>query len=135
MHASSLAVLLIGWGLFSCQSPSTSGATEFRFEVSVPAERSSDVLDGRVLVMISKREGEPRFQVGDGAASQQIFGIDVDGLKAGEPAVVDASVFGYPRPSLADIPPGEYWVQGLLHIYETFERSDGHTVKLPMDQG
>ena len=36
---------------------------------------------------------------------------------------------------LEEIPPGEYWVQGLLHIYETFARSDGHTVKLPMDRG
>ena len=26
-------------------------------------------------------------------------------------------------------------VQALLHRYETFRRSDGHTVKLPMDRG
>ena len=30
---------------------------------------------------------------------------------------------------------GEYTVQALLHRYETFKRSDGHTVKLPMDRG
>lgn len=47
----------------------------------------------------------------------------------------DAAVFGYPLNSLADLKPGEYWVQGLLHIYETFNRSDGHVVKLPMDRG
>ena len=50
-------------------------------------------------------------------------------------AIVDASAFGYPVRSLAEIPPGEYWVQALLHRYETFKRSDGHTVKLPMDRG
>ena len=31
--------------------------------------------------------------------------------------------------------PGEYYVQAVLHRYETFHRSDGHTVKLPMDRG
>ena len=29
----------------------------------------------------------------------------------------------------------EYYVQALLHRYETFHRADGHTVKLPMDRG
>ena len=31
--------------------------------------------------------------------------------------------------------PGKYWVQAVLHKYETFHRADGHTVKLPMDRG
>ena len=31
--------------------------------------------------------------------------------------------------------PGKYWVQALLHTYETFDLSTGHTVKLPMDNG
>ena len=31
--------------------------------------------------------------------------------------------------------PGEYTVQALLHVYETFRRSDGHVVKLPPDRG
>ena len=33
------------------------------------------------------------------------------------------------------MPPGEYYVQALLHRYETFHRADGKTVKLPMDRG
>ncbi len=33
------------------------------------------------------------------------------------------------------MPPGEYNVQALLHVYETFDLSSGHTVKLPMDNG
>ncbi len=36
---------------------------------------------------------------------------------------------------MTDLKPGEYWVQALLHRYETFKRADGHTVKLPMDRG
>jgi hypothetical protein len=48
---------------------------------------------------------------------------------------VDASAFGYPLRSLNAVRPGEYTVQALLHRYETFRRSDGHTVKMPMDRG
>ena len=40
-----------------------------------------------------------------------------------------------PSAALRDVPPGEYYVQAVLHRYETFHRSDGHTVKLPMDRG
>ena len=39
------------------------------------------------------------------------------------------------RSDLAEVPPGEYFVQALLHVYETFHRADGHVVKLPMDNG
>jgi hypothetical protein len=37
--------------------------------------------------------------------------------------------------SLKQLPAGDYYVQAVLHIYETFKRADGHTVKLPMDRG
>ena len=107
-----------------------------RIAVSFPAERSAAALDGRVLVILSKEaEGEPRFQVRDGPTGQQVFGVDVDGLAPGDEAVIDATTFGYPRASLADVPAGEYRVQALLHRYETFHRGDGHVVKMPMDRG
>lgn len=107
-----------------------------RVEISFPPALSEDSLDGRVLLMISREaEGEPRFQINDGPDSQQVFGLDIEGLKPGQPVTFDSSVFGYPKVSLSEITPGEYRVQALLHIYETFHRSDGHTVKLPMDRG
>src|SRR5215510_3939269 len=111
-------------------------ADKLRFAISFPAERSQTALDGRVLLMVSTDGSqEPRTQINDGPKTQQIFGIDVDGLKPGQPAFVDGAVFGYPRKSLREIPAGTYWIQALLHKYETFKRSDGHTVKLPMDRG
>jgi hypothetical protein len=89
-----------------------------------------------MLLMISTDDSEePRFQISDGPKSQQIFGIDVEGLSPGDKAFFDAGTFGYPLKSMADIPAGNYWIQGLLHIYETFHRADGHVVKLPMDHG
>jgi hypothetical protein len=107
-----------------------------RFAVSFPVERSAVPLDGRMLLLLSTNgDAEPRFQVSDGPATQLVFGADVDGLRPGQDAVIDASAFGYPVRSLADLPAGEYFVQALLHRYETFHRADGHTVKLPMDRG
>ncbi|MFQ5791343.1 MAG: hypothetical protein ACE5JI_12800, partial [Acidobacteriota bacterium] len=114
------------------------GAQEpgLRFAVSFPAERSRDALDGRLLLMISADSSqEPRFQIVDGPNTQIAFGIDVEALEPGEEALFDRSVLGYPFNSIANIPPGRYQVQALLHKYETFHRADGYVVKLPMDRG
>jgi hypothetical protein len=107
-----------------------------KFALSFPEELSKTSLDGRLLLLISTNdEAEPRLQIGDGPRTGLVFGIDVEGLAPGEEAIIDASAFGYPLRSLAELPTGEYFVQGLLHRYETFHRSDGHVVKLPMDRG
>lgn len=111
-------------------------AAKLKFSISFPAERSKTALDGRMLLLISKSgDSEPRFEISDSPKTQLIFGIDVDGLQPGQEAVIDASAFGYPLQSIAEIPAGEYYVQALLNKYETFHRSDGHTVKLPPDMG
>jgi hypothetical protein len=75
------------------------------------------------------------MQIDDTPRTQLIFGVNVDGLTPGDAATVDSTAFGYPIRSLADVPPGEYTVQAVLNLYETFHRSDGSTVKLHMDQG
>jgi hypothetical protein len=106
------------------------------FAVSFPEASSKDAVDGRVLLLVSTDNSrEPRLQISEDPNTQQVFGVDVDGLKPGQEAIVDSRAFGYPKRSLSQIPPGDYWVQALLHRYETFRRSDGHTVKLPMDRG
>jgi hypothetical protein len=97
---------------------------------------SPDSFDGRViLLMTPDDESEPRFQVNARVNSAQVFGIDVEDLGPGAAATIDASVFGYPTGSLADIPQGDYTVQAVLHKYETFNLATGQTVKLPMDRG
>ena len=107
-----------------------------RFSVSFPKERSATPLDGRLLLILSTDpSAEPRMQVNDTPKTQLMFGVDVDGLQPGQDALVDERAFGYPVRSLADLKPGEYYVQAVLHRYETFHRADGHTVKLPMDRG
>ncbi len=119
----------------------TSVAHAQNFSVSFPATQSKTALDGRVLLILAKNNKpgltspEPRTQVSDGVETAQLFGVDVNGLKPNQVATVDASVFGYPKQSLKDIAPGDYYVQAVLHKYETFTRKDGHIVKLPMDRG
>jgi hypothetical protein len=114
-----------------------SGGGQFRVSVTLPASLAKAPVDGRLLVMIAKdpAAGEPRFQIGDGPTGQLIFGVDVDGWKPGTATAVDGSALGFPLSSLNDVPAGTYSIQALIHKYETFRRSDGHTVKLPMDRG
>ena len=42
---------------------------------------------------------------------------------------------GYPIRSLSKVPPGDYYVQAVLNIYQTFHRANGTTVKLAPDRG
>jgi len=122
--------------IVSCSDQSAEKKSKLKFEISFNEDLSAESFDGRMLLMISDQEnGEPRFQVSDGDNTAQLFGIDVNELKPGDKAVIDAEVFGFPMESLSEIPVGDYFVQALLHKYETFNRSDGYIVKLPMDRG
>jgi len=122
-------------GCAACLShPAAAG--RLRVALSFPASMSDKPLDGRMLLLLSTDGSqEPRFQISDNDRTQQVFGIDVSALSPSKDATFDAGVLGYPVASLSDVRPGEYWVQGLLHVYDTFSRSDGHTVKLPPDRG
>ncbi len=107
-----------------------------RVEVSFPAALRAAPADGRVLLVLSTRGGaEPRTQVVESADSQQVFGVDARRLAPGEKAVFDAATLGFPRASLAALPAGEYYVQAVLNLYDTFHRADGKTVELHADHG
>ena len=109
---------------------------EARFSVTFPKARSERPIDGRLLLLLSTDpSAEPRMQITATANTQMVFGLDVDAMRPDQPVIVDNSAFGYPVRYLKGVAPGEYYVQALLHRYETFHRSDGHTVKLPMDRG
>jgi len=104
--------------------------------VSFPASRSDKPLDGRVLLLISNDPSdEPRMQIDDTPKSQMVFGVTVDGWKPATPLTIGDNAHGYPRASLKDIPPGEYTIQAVLNVYQTFHRADGKTVKLAPDRG
>lgn len=125
-----LGLLLFGGALHA------QAGNGYRFSVSFTTQQSAEPLDGRLLLVLSTDPStEPRFQISNSVRTQMLFGLDVNGMKPGEPVVLDAAASGYPVRYLHDVPPGEYFVQVVLHRYETFHRADGYTVKLPMDRG
>ena len=108
----------------------------FTFSITIPDGLSDGVADGRIILMFSKNpDKEPRFEIEDGPKTQLAFGKNVEGWKKGDKIQFTGEEFGYPIENMKDIPPGDYFVQVLLHKYETFNLSNGHTVKLPMDRG
>jgi hypothetical protein len=106
------------------------------FEISLPESAPEASYDGRVLLIIATDDSEePRYQVSPDIDAAQIFGINVEGWKRGDVARIGEEVLGFPALSLADIPPGEYTVQAMLHKYDTYNLSNGKTVKLPAARG
>jgi len=107
--------------------------------VRFPATASGKALDGRLMVLLSNDPSEePRMQINDTMLSQQVFGVTVDGMRPGQRVVVrdgTDGLAGYPRATLKDVPEGDYTVQAVLNVYETFHRGDGSVVKLSADRG
>ena len=108
----------------------------YRFSVSFPAAQSADALDGRLLLVLSTDgSAEPRMQISNTSKTQLLFGLDVERMRPGQAVTIDDAAYGYPLRYLHDVPAGDYFMQVVLHRYETFHRADGYTVKLPMDRG
>ena len=127
--------LIIISGVFTNESCKQVPSSKLRFEISFPSSVHPEAITGRVFVMITKDEKrEPRLQAGSWSRSVPFFGLDVESMKPGEVAVIDESILGYPPKSLSEIPPGDYYVQGLVNIYTQFHRSDGHVIWAHMDQ-
>ena len=115
----------------SCQE-----TTQKVFTVSYSAELGTEGFDGRLLILMTKDStAEPRFQINDSDQTGIVFGVNVNDWKPGSERAISSEVFAYPLGSVTAIPEGTYYVQALLHKYDTFELSNGHTVQLPMDQG
>ncbi|MEO1262009.1 MAG: hypothetical protein AAFZ15_24610 [Bacteroidota bacterium] len=110
----------------------SSQTNDLTFSISFSEEIESNKLDGRVLLFISKHDdSEPRRQIDDGVQTAQVFGVNANKLAPGQAVEIGASVFGYPLRSINLLPPGEYYIQGFLNRYDTYNLSTGHSVKLP----
>jgi hypothetical protein len=121
----------------------TIAQAQLRFEMTVP---STEPLHGHLVLVIDRptEEGakqgnrpvpEPRFALREDYESAQGFGVDVDGLAAGKPIVIDAKSVGYPLENLSALPAGDYVVQAVFNVYEQFHLADGRTLWLPPDRG
>ena len=98
-------------------------------------DENGNFIQGRVLLFLSNNNlDEPRFQTNDKSSTAFVFGVDLKSKNSSK-TIIDSKAFGYPVKSIDQIPPGEYFIQALLHKYETFNLKTGHTVQLPMDRG
>lgn len=117
----------------ACKSSNVQTTT---FQITFSEEVLNKALDGRLMLLFSNNNNEePRFQITHGPQSQLVYGMNVADVKPGQTVKFDLESFGFPIQNIKDIPEGEYYVQALLHTYETFNLSTGQTVKLPMDNG
>ena len=106
------------------------------FRIGIADSLKQPALDGRLLLLLSKNNSaEPRLQVSDASNTQMVFGMNADNWQPTKDQLVDISAVGYPVEKLNEVPAGDYYVQALLHKYETFKLQTGQTVKLPMDRG
>lgn len=114
-------------GLLGCTADAPSKAEQgasgspWLLEVRFTGALSEVPQDGRLLLMLStKMEEEPRFQVNNNADTQLIFGQNVEDWAPETAVIFDGDEASFPLPSLAAVPPGTYRVQALLNRYKDF---------------
>jgi hypothetical protein len=103
-----------------------------RIEIRFSRQAHAAPITGRVYVAISRSDATPPIEQTQ-PTGVPLFGHNVTALQPGQDAVIDASDFGAPVTSLADLPAGDYWMQPFVNIYTRFKRADGHTVWMHMD--
>ena len=106
------------------------------FNVKINNNLHTENFDGRLLLLFSNNNAaEPRFQISDALSTQIILGKNVDQWAIGSTQSIAQEAYGFPKERLSEVPAGDYYVQVLLHKYETFHLKNGKVVKLPMDRG
>ncbi|WP_246067701.1 alpha/beta hydrolase-fold protein [Changchengzhania lutea] len=122
--------------IVSCDSKYFKKSDGVNINITFPDSGNSKNLDGRLLLIFSDNdEKEPRFQVTAELKAQPVFGMNVNDVSPNSTIPFDNKAFGFPYKNLSDIKAGDYFVQAVFHVYETFNLSTGHTVQLPMDNG
>jgi len=121
--------------LVALTAVTVAGASAQQVDVVIEPGLVDGPVTGRAFVIFT-RDGdrEPRLQAGSYNGGVPFFGVDVSGLGAGTPATIGASTLGFPVTTLAEMPAGEYWVQGVLVRYTQVTPKHGKTIWVPWDQ-
>lgn len=120
--------------LNACTQKSTVSGPEISLDIKTDNQTTAQ--DGRLLLIFANNnDTEPRFQINGGLQTQVIFGMNVNNHSPGEKIQFNNQALGFPIEKISELKEGDYFVQAVFHVYETFELSTGHTVKLPMDNG
>ena len=110
-----------------------------RIEVTYAVGVHDGPLTGRLFLALSpSADPEPRIAAYNSARQRDgrvpFFATDVAGVGPGDVMVIETEADGYPYAHLGAVPPGDYWVQALVHVYTEFHRQDGHVIWAPGDQ-
>ena len=119
--------------LVAATTRSASAAAVPRFEITIASSAHSGPLTGRLVLAIARTaQPEPRLAISPRGPA--LFAIDLEQLAPNATAVIDDKSLGHPT-SLADLPPGDYFAQAVINVYEQVHRSDGKTIWLHMNDG
>src|ERR1700709_1554456 len=68
-----------------------------RFEITFARAAHAEPITGRVYVALSRTSDARNMPIAQtGETGVPLFGVDVEQLAAGVPAIIDAATFGYP---------------------------------------
>ena len=111
-----LATFILASVLIGCKSKETA-----LFEITYNSSLELDGYDGRLLLIISKDTlKEPRFQINDSDETGILIGKNVNQWTSEQKQFFTSSNLAYPIESLNELESGTYFVQALLHKYDTF---------------
>jgi len=119
--------------LMAAATQPASAAAVPRFEITIASSAHSGPLTGRLVLVIAKT-GQPEPRLTISPRGPALFAIDLEQLAPNATAIVDGKSLGHPA-SLADLPPGDYFAQAVINVYEQVRRSDGKTIWLHMNDG
>src|SRR5207244_1057895 len=104
-----------------------------RFEISFARAAHAGPITGRLVLFLAKtNQNEPRFSLAPRGPA--IFAVDIDQLLPGQTVVIDNGALGFPM-GLADLPPGTYYAQAVVNVYEQVHRADGKTIWVHLNDG
>ena len=130
MSRMSRSLLLPSLAVCAAAAPGAAGAQ--RVEVTIAPAAAAGPVTGRLVLMIAKDSAEPRQHLS--LTGPAAFGVDLMQLAPNHPAVVNDSADSYPR-ALSALPPGDYYAQAVVNVYQQVHRSDGHTIWVHLNDG
>ena len=124
--------LIVPFALLVAAAPASIAQSPV-FEVSISSAAASQPVTGRLVLLISKTaQPEPRLALS--LRGPVVVGLDLEQVRPDQPVVVDDAATAYPV-KLSAIPPGDYFVQAVVNVYDQVRRADGKTLWLPMNDG
>jgi hypothetical protein len=136
MRLRSDCIALAALGLLAgALQPLATQANAQRVTLTIAPSVANAPVTGRAFFFVARTDRrEPRLQAGAQRGSEPFFGVDVEALAPGSAVRIAPSTPGFPVTTLAALPPGEYFVQGMVLPYTKFSRADGRTIWAHMDQ-